>query len=97
MTEIYQGDTGLELLVDCGRDITGAGNPALLVRTPSGAVRRFAGTLATEDGVTRCIRYVTKAGDLAEAGVYRLQAALSLGDWSGLGKTACLTVRARFN
>lgn len=97
MTEIYQGDTGLEILVDCGCDITGAANPALLVRAPSGTVCSLAGTLAAKDGLTRCIRYVTKAGDLAEAGVYRVQASLTLGDWSGLGKTARLTVRPRFN
>ncbi|WP_428562079.1 MAG: hypothetical protein ACP59X_20465 [Solidesulfovibrio sp. DCME] len=97
MTEIYQGDTGLEILVDCGCDIAGAGSPGLLVRTPSGAVRRFSGALAARDGVTRLIRYVTQPGDLAEAGVYRIQASLTLGDWSGLGKTARLTVRPRFN
>lgn len=94
---IYQGDFGLEILVDCGRDIAGAGEPGLIVRAPSGAVRRYAATLASADGVTRCIRYVTRPGDLAEAGIYRIQASLTLGDWSGLGKTAPLTVRARFS
>ncbi|WP_029459677.1 hypothetical protein [Solidesulfovibrio alcoholivorans] len=97
MDSIYQGDTGVELLVDCGRDIAGAGAPALLVRAPSGAVRAFAGSLVEKDGVTRHIRYVTKAGDLAEAGVYRIQASLTLGGWAGVGRTACLAVRARFS
>ena len=36
-------------------------------------------------------------GDLDEAGVYKLQAALTLGDWSGLGRTASFTVRPRFS
>jgi hypothetical protein len=97
MDSIYQGDTGVELLVDCGRDIASAGEPALLVRAPSGAVRAFAGSLVEKDGVTRHIRYVTKAGDLAEAGVYRIQASLTLGDWSGVGRTARLAVCARFS
>ncbi|WP_300163385.1 hypothetical protein [Solidesulfovibrio sp.] len=97
MQSVYQGDTGVELLVDCGRDIAGASAPALLVRVPSGAVRAFAGSLVEADGVTRHIRYVTRAGDLAEAGVYRVQASLTLGGWSGVGRTAMFAVRARFS
>lgn len=94
---IYQGDVGLEILLDCGRDIAGAFEPAILARTPSGAVRTFPGALKVVDGVTRCISYVTQTGDLAEAGVYRLQAFLRLGDWSGTGRTARLLVRPRFS
>ncbi|MEA5090610.1 hypothetical protein [Solidesulfovibrio sp.] len=97
MDSIYQGDTGVELLVDCGRDIAGAVGPVLRVRAPSGAVRVFPGSLVEKDGVTRHIRYVTRAGDLDEAGVYRIQAALTLGDWTGVGRTARLAVRARFS
>lgn len=93
---IYQGDEGLEILMDCGRDITGAGSPAIVVRTPSGAVRRWEAVLHAVDGTARCLRYVTRPGDLAESGVYKLQASLSLGDWTGRGGTAQLTVRAPF-
>ncbi len=94
---IYQGDAGTEILVDCGRDIAGAGSPGLVVRTPSGAVVAWPATTKTVNNETRYLSYVTSPGDLAEAGVYKVQASLSLGDWSGLGKTAQLSVRARFS
>ena len=93
---IYQGDVGLEILVDCGRSLTGATRTELVVQTPSGAVRRWEATIATVDGVAGCLRYVTRSGDLAEAGMYRLQAGVNLDGWSGRGKTASLRVRPLF-
>ena len=93
---INQGDVGLEILVDCGRDLTGAVSPTLRVRLPSGAVRSWPAAVAGSGQDAARLRYVTRPGDLAEAGVYKLQAALTLGDWSGLGRTASFTVRPRF-
>ena len=93
---IYQGDVGLEILVDCVRDLTGAASPALRVRLPSGATRTWPAAVAGSGQDAAKLRYVTRPGDLAEAGVYKLQAALTLGDWSGLGRTASFTVRPRF-
>ena len=93
---IYQGDVGLEILVDCGRDLTGAASPTLRVRLPSGAARSWPAAVAGTGQDAAKLRYVTRPGDLAEAGVYKLQAALTLGDWSGLGRTASFTVRPRF-
>lgn len=90
---LYQGDVGLEILVDCGCDITGATNAALVVRTPSGAVRLWPAEVAD----ARCLRYRTRPGDLAESGTYRLQASLSTGDWTGLGKTAGFRVTPKFS
>ena len=94
---IYQGDAGLEILVDCGRDLTGAASPSLCVRLPSGATRSWPAAVAGSGQDAARLRYVTRPGDLAEAGVYKLQAALTLGDWSGLGRTASFTVRPRFS
>lgn len=94
---IYRGDVGLEILVDCGRDIAGAGRPTLRVRTPSGAVRSWPASVAVIGQTASHLRYVTAPGDLAEAGTYRVQAALTLGDWSGTGRTATLVVRPHFS
>ena len=94
---IYRGDVGLEILVDCGRDVSGAQAPALRVRTPSGAVRSWPATVAVIDQAATHLRYVTGHGDLAEAGVYKIQAFLTLGDWSGCGRTARLVVRPQFS
>jgi len=94
---IYQGDIGLEILLDCGRDVSGADDAAILVKTPSGAVMTWPAGKKAADGTVTSISYVTRVGDLAEAGTYRLQASLTLGDWAGLGKTATLVVRAKFS
>ena len=94
---LYRGDVGLEILVDCGRDIAGAGTPALQVRTPSGAVRSWPATVAVIGQTASYLRYVTGPGDLAEAGSYKIQASLTLGDWSGTGRTATLVVRPQFS
>lgn len=90
---IYQGDAGLEILVDCGRDISAAADAALLVRTPSGTVKTWAAQVTD----THFLRYVTQPGDLADAGLYRLQATLSTGDWTGRGKTATFFVTPNFS
>ncbi|MEA4857919.1 MAG: hypothetical protein AAGU21_01105 [Solidesulfovibrio sp.] len=93
---VYVGDIGTELLVDCGQDISGATNTFLTVRFPSGNVVNWPATVATVEGKAQFLRCLTRAGDLAEAGNYRVQAMLTLGDWSGSGKTAVLQVRERF-
>ena len=90
---IYQGDVGLEILVDCGRDISETQRAALSVRTPSGAVHDWPATVT--DG--SFLRYVTQPGDLAVPGPYRLQATLSTGDWTGRGKTATFFVTPNFS
>ena len=94
---IYQGDVGLEILVDCQEDIAGAVAPALAVRTPSGAVRLWPATVAVIGQTASHLRYITGPGDLGEAGTYRVQASLELGDWSGSGRTAQFVVRPRFS
>lgn len=94
---IYQGDVGLEILVDCGRDIAGAVSAALAVRLPSGAVRTWPAAVAGLGQTASHLRYVTGPNDLAEAGTYKVQAVLTLGDWSGTGRTATLVVRPKFS
>ncbi|EFL52811.1 conserved hypothetical protein [Solidesulfovibrio fructosivorans JJ]] len=93
---IYQGDAGLRIVLDCGRDITAATAPAIMVRKPDGSTARWQAAITTEDGETRFLTYVVRDGDLAQSGAYRLQASLSLGDWSGRGKTALLAVLPPF-
>jgi|GEM_PF-722821 len=93
---IYQGDTGLQIILDCGRDITAATNAAFMVRKPDGSTARWPADITTEDGETRFLAYTTGHGDLAQPGAYRLQASLTLGDWSGRGKTALLVVLPQF-
>jgi len=96
MEHIFVGDVGLNVIVDCGQDISAAVDAAILVRKPDGAVVRWAATLYETNGETRGLRYVTKPGDLSMAGLYKAQASLALGGWSGLGETARFIVKQRF-
>jgi hypothetical protein len=93
---IYQGDEGLEILANCGRDITGATGCIILAKLPSGVIKSWPATLKTVDGKTNFISYVTQAGDLAEAGSYILHAQFSLGDWKGKGKKGLLKIQPTF-
>ena len=93
---VYSGDVGLEILLDCGCDLTGACSTTIAVRTPSGRFLSWPATMTTLHGAPRYLRYMTVAGDLAEPGMYRIQASLSLGDWVGRGKTVSLLVLPQF-
>uniref|UniRef100_I2PYP3 Uncharacterized protein n=1 Tax=Desulfovibrio sp. U5L TaxID=596152 RepID=I2PYP3_9BACT len=94
---VYQGDVGLEIILDCGCDLSGAVGTAVAVRMPSGTVLSWPAETAGAGGGVTCLRCVTRAGDLAEAGTYRLQASLTLGGWTGLGRTASLVVKPKFS
>ncbi len=96
MDKNYIGDVGLGLIVDCGRDISGASNTKLVVRRPDGSTVEWAATVHAVDGRTNHLWCVTQPGDLNMAGQYRLQAAFTLGDWSGRGKTAAFTINRPF-
>jgi len=96
MESIFAGDAGLGVIVDCGRDVSLAVGPAILVRRPDGAVLRWEASVFEMDGETRFLRYVTRPGDLSMPGLYKAQASLSLGAWTGLGETARFIVRNPF-
>jgi hypothetical protein len=89
--KIYAGDVGTTLVLECGRDMSQAQNPAIFVRRPDGTSR----TWSAEAEGTR-LRYVTRQGDLSMAGIHRLQAAYSLGEWNGRGAAAELVVHRAF-
>ena len=93
---IYVGDIGTEITVDCGQEITGATNTKLVVQTPLGGTEEWTAVVVSVGGKTQYLRYTTKAGDIAIPGVYRLQSYLTLGSWTGSGKTAQIAVKDRF-
>jgi hypothetical protein len=80
----YVGNIGTEILVNCGSEITGATNLKLKVKKPDGTEVEWTAAI---DG-TDHLKYTTLAADFSVAGTYFLQASLTLGGWSGLGKTA---------
>jgi hypothetical protein len=96
----YVGTVGFLIEADCGQDIANATNLSFRVRKPTGTdvvwSENDGVTAFAIDGVTRGIKYATKAGDFNEAGVYRIHACLTLGDWTGAGEVGTLTVRELF-
>lgn len=88
MSSIYAGDIGTEIILDTGSDISTAASTTIVVKKPDGTVVEWAADIYQ----TNCLRYVTMAGDLNEVGIYKLQAKVSLPNWSGLGKVATFQV-----
>lgn len=91
MGKNYVGDVGLAVSLDVGVDLTGAGECTILVQLPNGTEATWP---ATAEGTK--LTHVTAADELAQAGVYRLQAAFTLGGWTGRGETATMTVHEPF-
>lgn len=89
----YQGDVGLKIELDCGQDISTATNRTIQVRKPDGSTCAWAAAVESNELLT----YTTTSGDLAQSGTYKLQASLTLGDWTGRGKTATLIVLPYFS
>jgi hypothetical protein len=93
----YRGTVGFLVEADCRQDLTGATNPYFLVKKPSGQETTWDAVVTTIDGKTHYLRYPTKAGDLNEAGPYRIHAHFTLGGWTGPGEVGTLHVRDLFS
>jgi hypothetical protein len=91
MTQVFAGDTGTEIVLDCGVDVSSATVRQIKARKPDHTAVTW--TAVAGDTNTQ-IKYVTQAGDLEPAGAWSVQAAITLPSWSGLGDVATLTVKA---
>ena len=88
MAKVYSGDVGVQFIVDCGENITGATNTSLKVKRPDKTEVEWSATIHESNYLT----YTTISGDLEQVGKYYIQASLSLGVWTGLGETAELII-----
>lgn len=88
MTKVYVGDVGTEITLDCGTDVSAATQKKIVVRKPSGARLEWTASLQGSN----YIKYVTQAGDIDMSGVWKLQAAIDLPEWSGTGEVALLVI-----
>ena len=79
--------------MDVGQDITAATGTFLDIKKPDGTTSQKVASIVD----TNYLQYTTVAGDIDQAGVYRIQAVLTLGGWSGLGETAELMVYDIYN
>jgi hypothetical protein len=93
----YIGTDGYLIEYDAGMDLSAATNPYFLVKKPSsGTTVTWPAAIVAIDGKTHFMRYVAKAGDLDEPGVYKIHAHYTLGEWSGPVPTYDLNVKALF-
>ncbi len=79
--EIHEGDIGTKLLItvtDCDNpvDISSANSLSIFIKKPNGTILTRTGVLNT-DGVDGKMYYITVAGDLDEAGSYKIQGMVS--------------------
>lgn len=96
-TKFYIGDVGTGIIVNVGVDIAAAVDTKLLVKKPDHSqVEWTPAAIHTIDAETKYLKYITAAGDLDQVGTYKLQAALTLGAWTGCGETANFQVTPKF-
>ena len=88
--KVYVGDTGTEIVLDCGTDVSTASARAVRVRKPDGSTQTWP---ATAEGAT-AITAVAAAGAFDQRGVWRLQAEVTTTAGKWLGQTVRLPVYA---
>ena len=88
MSEVFVGDVGTELLLDCGTDISTATLVKIIARTPRGNKKEWTGAVLG----TTTVRYVVAAGDLDYPGNWTLQTYVEMPGWSGRGALVTLKV-----
>ena len=88
MEKHYVEEIGTDILVDVGTDVTGATDLKLKVEKPDGTTAEWT---AIVDG-TDYLKHTTISTDFDQAGLYRLQASLTIGGWVGLGETASFVI-----
>ena len=91
-TKLDVGDTGTVIVLDCGQDISAASARSIEVRKPD---RTTASWSASASG-TNSVSYTTVAGTLNLAGVWLLQAKITLPSGVWLGQTVSVEVAEAF-
>jgi hypothetical protein len=103
--KIYIGDIGTLISVNMGEDISAAEDIVFKVKKPDNAEVEWDAEIGDEDIVLKAgeilkageyFKYVSKEGDLDQAGVYYINPHLTLGDWIGSGDTVKFTVLNKF-
>jgi hypothetical protein len=89
---IHEGDIGTKLLItikDDGSvvDISSASSLSIFIKRPDGTMLTRTGTLET-DGTDGKIYYIIVAGDLNDAGLYKIQAQVILTSGAFYSSTA---------
>ena len=92
MSKVYTGDTGTQIILDCGQDVSAATVRSIEVLKPDGSTVTWS---ASASG-TNSIVFTTLAGSLDQAGSWKLQARVTLPSGQWRGETAYLEVAEPF-
>jgi|LGOV01.1.fsa_nt_gb hypothetical protein len=92
MVKHYVDMVGVNVIVDCGANITGATDTKLKVEKPDGTEVEWPATIYNEN----FLKYVSVADDFDQEGEYRIQAFITLGDFIGPGDTDLVTIYAEY-
>lgn len=93
MDKIYVDAVGIKFRVDAGQDIGAATSTELHVQKPDGTLVAWTAAIESTDHLT----YTVIAGDLDQAGIYRLHAAFVLGGWDSEGEVCEFTVYEKYH
>lgn len=88
MGEVFVGDVGTEIVLECGVDISNATVMKIHARLPNDKTVVWTAAI---DGTTR-VKYLTQTGDISETGTWKLQAYVEMPGWKGFGAITKMTV-----
>lgn len=89
----YVGDSGFDIICDCGKDITGATSRTIDYTKPDGTTGSWDATIHNSN----YLKYTTQTGDIDTPGVWFFHASFTLGDWDGIGELAARAVYRKFS
>lgn len=102
ITKHYVDEIGLNIIVDCGVDVSNISVAKLEVRRPDATTVEWTAVPYYYNGTPNYLLYTTVDNDLLQAGVYKVQAYIKrvsgTGDitWETLGETASFPIYNRF-
>lgn len=92
MNKVYVGDTGTQIVLDCGQDVSAATLRSIEVQKPDGTVVSWPAVASGTDALA----YTSLAGTFDQVGKWRLQAKVTLPSGVWRGATVQLAVYAAF-
>lgn len=92
MSKVYIGDTGTQIFLDCGEDITNATALSIKVQKPDNSIVTWPGELS---GITS-ILYTTTDSDFDQEGIWKLQAYVETPDGAWTGAVTVLNIYSAF-
>lgn len=92
MSKVYVGDTGTQIILDCGQNISTATATTILARKPDGTEATWTAALSGTNSVV----YTTSGSSIDQHGMWYLQARVTLPSGVWRGETAQLFVSPNF-